>query len=98
MAIPSKFKCLDPEITKKLIEGQEDILGPAVKSREELYRNAICPSCGESNFKMLPKKLNAEELVPYHYMECRICGCVFDPKTGIILKDGVQNIKSELAL
>lgn len=96
MSIPSHFKALDQDVTRKLLDGQVDILAPAVEERDDVYRSASCPSCGSKSLSIRQKKLNSAELVPYHHLVCSVCGCVFDPKSNLILKDGVEIINSEL--
>ena len=73
---------------KKALEGQQDILTPMAKQRDRVYRDLICPSCGEQEWKLEDKGPRDDEPVPWHHFRCKVCGCLYDPKTDLVLKSG----------
>ena len=85
------FKELDPEITRKLLEGYEDVLTPAVKARDEFYKQFRCKRCGKNCQKEFVRgHIFADEgdIAPRSCLRCTSCRCLFDPHSGVILETG----------
>lgn len=80
------LKFLDPEITRKLLEGHKDTLSQAVEQQEQFYASQYCPQCGGSCRKIGDSRtlFSQDDILPRFYLQCLACGCEFDPKTGII--------------
>jgi rubredoxin len=83
------FKPMDPDLIWDILEGHEDILTDAAAIRDNLYRSLSCPCCKSKDLAPIIKEVRDDELVPYHRFECRSCGCVFDPKTNLIIKGSI---------
>lgn len=79
------FKTLPKETIKKALEGQEDVLGKAVKEHEAFFKRLSCVSCGSEVMPIVnssaPFKKN--EILPNYLAHCKNCGVVFEPYTGI---------------
>jgi hypothetical protein len=82
------FEELDPETIWNLLEGQQDILTPMAEARDRVYRNLICPCCEKQEWVIVDKGQRDDEPVPWHHFLCENCGCLYDPKTDLIIKDG----------
>jgi len=87
-----KFKTMDSSKIWEILEDQEDILADEAKIRDSLYKSASCPSCNSRNLILIPKPLKPNEIIPYHYLECKDCKCVHDPRSKIILREGPPTI------
>ena len=83
------FKPLDPEITRKLLQKEVDILTPAAQERNNLYQDLTCPCCGSMSLGAELNKASLNELVPRYFFQCTECACKFDPHTSLIHQDGV---------
>ena len=85
-----RLKFLDPEITRKLLEGQVDVLTPASEDREKFYASQVCVRCGGSCRKVGDSRTMYVDgdILPRFYLECLACGCEFNPHNGIIIKMG----------
>jgi hypothetical protein len=93
---------MNPEIIRQLLKSEEDILSPAIKAEEALYRNTRCPMCRQDGCEKrirAPKIMlneNGEPVVttspfgmgplPDGYAHCIHCGTDFNPYTGMIFK------------
>lgn len=55
------LRTLDPEVVRKMIEGVEDILTPAVEAEAKMYRDTRCPRCFQSGYCV--KKIDAPKVV-----------------------------------
>jgi hypothetical protein len=85
------FKELDPEVTRKLLEGYEDELTPAVIAQEAFYRQFVCKRCGKKCQKEFVRGhvfTDSSGLVPRACLRCTTCNCLFDPHSGLILETG----------
>ena len=103
------LKTMDPDAIRAILEQHEDILTPLAKAEEEVFNNAICPSCYEKEcYKKIdpPKTIVTEDGVsvistpfssrsplPKAYAVCKSCGTKFDPRTGIIYREGESIIR-----
>lgn len=95
------LKTMNPDTIRELISQHQDILTPAAKAEEDLYRNAKCPVCfsQECTKKIDPPKVvmgpdgpvvvsspfTSGVLVNGHAV-CSVCHTEFDPRSGIIRK------------
>jgi predicted RNA-binding Zn-ribbon protein involved in translation (DUF1610 family) len=64
---------MDPEVIKKLLETEEDVLRPTTS-----HNGAACPSCGGALLSALD--VEAKRLM----LSCPTCGFSVEPQTGII--------------
>lgn len=81
---------LDPEVTRKLLEGHVDILTPAAQEQESFLTSQSCPRCGGSCRKIADARtvFREQEMLPHYYLQCLACECEFDPRTGMIIEMG----------
>ena len=93
---------MDPELIRQLLKTEKDILSPAIKSEEALYRNTRCPMCGQDGCekRVNPPKVIMDERgepvvvsspfglgpLPDGYAHCVHCGTEFNPYTGMIFR------------
>jgi hypothetical protein len=84
------LKYLDPEITRKLLEGHKDVISQAAEDRDKFYSTTSCPRCGGSCKKMgnYSTMYTADEPLPRFCLKCLACGEEFDPHSGLVLKPG----------
>ena len=81
---------MDPLITRKLLEGHQDILSGAAEQHEQFYSNQSCPRCSGGCRRVGDPQMMFREgqALPRYQLECLACGCVFDPHSGIIVEIG----------
>lgn len=81
---------MNPEVAKKLLEGQRDVMTPLSEDREKFYASQTCPRCGGNCRKLgnYHTMYTGDDALPKFYLQCLACGEEFDPHTGIILKTG----------
>lgn len=75
---------LDPVVAWKAIEGYQNELGPEAAKLEALYRQVVCPRCGEPGRKEFdPRHAFADQdaLVARALLRCLKCRCLFNPHT-----------------
>lgn len=79
------FKPMPQEAVLKALEGQEDVLTPAVEQHQKYFRDLACPNCQGSVIPILdPRHLYRENaLLPNYLAECSSCRCQFEPYTKI---------------
>jgi len=84
------LKFLHPEITKKLLEGHEDVLTKKAEEHEAFYASQVCPRCGGNCQKRgdYHNMHTGDDILPKFYLRCLACGEEFDPHTGITIKTG----------
>lgn len=77
---------LDSDITKKLLEGHEDVVTKAAEQQERFYASQCCPSCSGSCRKIGDSRtlFSGGGILPQFYLQCLACGCEFDPSTGMV--------------
>ena len=85
------FKTLDPDTVRKLIIHDEDVLTPRATTRTMAIRAMSCPTCqGELEEVMDPYRPFSEgELLPKTLASCKKCDYLFDPSSGLTLKEGL---------
>lgn len=83
-------------MARQAIAGIADVITPAVGRRAELYAHARCPDCGSADLDVIAKPLNPTEVVPLHHLRCQRCHMLFDPKSGLILRDSQPVVKPDL--
>lgn len=85
------FKELDPEVIRKHLEGQEDLLSLEAKKEQVLFRHTPCPSCLGYNLEQV---LNSKtpfrpgSPLPNKSLRCLQCKTEFDPYSKIIISVG----------
>lgn len=87
----SAFKELDPEVVRKALEGQQDLLAPEVKKEEALFRNSQCPCCGAFEHEAVlnvRRPFTPGVPLPNRVLRCSRCHSEFDPYTRLILIAG----------
>lgn len=82
------FKELDPEVVLDILADEVDVLTPAVEERTHLYNDAKCPCCGAGEFGLESRPMGKSDLIPYPICVCQSCGCKWDPRSSIVLRDG----------
>jgi hypothetical protein len=88
------FKEMDPELIRKALEGQQDLLAPEVAKEGAFFRNSTCPSCGGAG---LSPTINAKKPftpgvpLPNKILTCLGCGTEFDPYTRLILRAPISS-------
>ncbi len=84
----AKFKELDPEVIKKLLEGQEDLLTKEVQKEEAFFKNSYCPKCKSiylESFVDPNKPFISGSPLPNKRLKCIDCRTEFNPYTKLIL-------------
>ncbi len=81
------FKTMRRKDLHKALEGQENILTPAVSAHEKYFHNLSCSECGGDVMPTVnPRKLFTEGgLLPNFIAKCKVCGFEFSPYTGIVV-------------
>lgn len=85
--MPSSFKEMDQELVRKLLEGQENVISPAVLKEQTMLSGAVCPACsGDSTQAMVNAKrpFTKGKVLSNKILKCLTCQSEFDPQTGII--------------
>lgn len=94
MGVPIHFKLLDPAVTKKLLEGHEDILTGESAKAEALYRQH--PKCQNGCGKTMEKSSGGVTFafsdpnwhIPRCVMKCYACGFTLNPFDGMVVAAG----------
>jgi hypothetical protein len=84
------LETLDPELTLALLEGHDDMVGPAAAEQEAFYASQTCPHChGESLQKVAESSImfSGGSILPKFLLKCA-CGCTFSPHSGLIVTLG----------
>ncbi len=79
------FKTMKPEDVRKALEGQTNIIEPAVEANKRYFKSLSCPSCGGPVGPIVNarKPFKQGEILPNFLGKCETCGVEFDPATGI---------------
>lgn len=79
------FKPMKREDVLKALEGQPNILAPAVKENEAFFRRLSCPSCQGEVMPIVNARAPFREghILPNYLAKCKNCGIEFEPYTGI---------------
>jgi DNA-directed RNA polymerase subunit RPC12/RpoP len=80
------FKPMKREEVLKLLEGQEDVLTPAIRAHEEYFKKLLCPYC--SGDRCMPfvdprRPFREGDLLPNYLARCTTCGTEFEPYTKL---------------
>lgn len=91
--MPKVYQEMDPEVALKIIEGYEDELTGESKKQEAFYRQFRCPRCGGECIKHFISAQHAfpqdgDVLLPRSGLKCKLCDCLFDPHTNLIITLG----------
>jgi len=82
------FKELDPEIVRKALEGQKDVLTSEAKKEEVFLRNSSCPNCGAYEHEVsfnVRRPFTPGFPLPNKVLRCLQCRVQYDPQSRIIL-------------
>lgn len=82
------FQEMKPEDVRKALEGQVDILGPALKAHQTFFSKLSCYRCGSGVYAFVSPEVPFKEgeLLPNYLARCKTCGCEFEPYTQIEVK------------
>lgn len=86
------FHEMDPDVIRKLLEGHENVIAPAVEKEQALMSSSPCPVCKGTETEA---RVNAKrpfikgKILPNKLLHCLHCGAEFDPGTGLILKGSI---------
>lgn len=71
-----RFQPLPEEVTRKLLEGHEDILSPAARELEARFQRARCPDDGSPVTKHLDPQVPfvSGAILPNYQGKCTTCG------------------------
>lgn len=87
------LRTLDPDVARRLIEGEQDILTPAARRRWDLFERLRCPACGggvgeERQARDMERSPVVDGVTPHGRARCVACRCLFDPFTKLIYEQG----------
>ncbi len=85
------FQEMDPELCTSLLEGYENELEPEQAGLDAFYRNCRCLRCGgqcEKVYLGAEHAFGGDTAVPRSGLKCKLCDCVFDPHSGLIVELG----------
>jgi hypothetical protein len=84
------YKEMDPELARRLIEGYQDELTPALKAQDAFYRQFNCPRCKGSLQKEIDSRVafTGDGLIPKALLRCATCRYLIDPHTGLVVEFG----------
>jgi hypothetical protein len=71
---------------RKAVEGQENIIGPAVERHEAYFKFLSCPNCGGKCFPYLDARrplFTEGSILPNYIAKCQSCDCTFEPQTKL---------------
>ncbi len=83
------FKEMDPELIQKLLEGQDNIIAPAIESERTFLKNVSCPGCGgfETEPRVNSKRPFTQGMILSNkILVCLQCDTEFEPYTRVISK------------
>jgi len=83
------FHELDPDAVRKLLEGHENVIKPAVERELSFFRSIPCPACQgtETEARINPKRPFVKgSILPNKLLHCLHCGAEFEPDTKLISK------------
>lgn len=96
------FQEMDPDLIKKLVAGEEDVITPAIEADQVIYDHARCPVCGGQGADKvtLPPKVEitnegpvmvtspfqSDRVLPVGHARCRECGSEYTPEHQVIYK------------
>lgn len=85
------FQEMDPDVIRQLIEGQENVIAPAVAREQGFLQGVACPSCGGPTDVRLDVKRPFVQgsILPNKILVCSLCGTELDPRSGIILRSSI---------
>lgn len=86
-----KFEPLHPDVIRKLLEGQEDVLSPLAEKENVLFKNSRCPGCGAYEHERsvdARRPFTPGSPLANKILRCLSCRAEFDPTTGQVLRAG----------
>lgn len=88
--MPPTYKEMDPDLLEHLLEGYEDELTGEARKQEAFYRQFRCPRCGgecEKHFLGVGHSFSStsDTYLPRSGLKCKLCECVFDPHSDLIV-------------
>jgi len=84
------LKILPEHITRRLLQGEEDMITPEVAATQAIQDSTPCPRCGGHFHKMLDpnRAFSADRALPRSFLQCVDCGYTYDPHTEIVIATG----------
>lgn len=85
-----KFKALPPGVAQRIVQDYEDALTPLAEEVDWQAQRTPCPRCEGPMQATLygPRAFVTGELLPRTSLLCADCGCVYDPRSDLILDTG----------
>lgn len=79
---------MDPDVVKKLIEGHEDVIAPAVAQEQATLGGSTCPFCqGPMDARVNPKRPFIKgKVLPNKVLVCLQCEAEVDLHSKIVVK------------
>lgn len=77
-----------------IINQFDDILTPALETRQKELTDTICPNCGNKGVKSVPGVIEDTEwesndkVIPNTAVKCPECEIVFNLESGVIIETG----------
>lgn len=81
------FKEMDPDVVRKLVEGQENVVKPAVEKEQQFFKTSSCPNCSayEVESRVNTKRPFIQgSILANKILVCLCCGTEFEPYTKVI--------------
>lgn len=84
------YKPLPPAITRRLIEGVKDELGPLGEQRLNAIKGKPCPRCRSAMHPFIDPKnvFSPNDPLPRMMARCTECKLEWDPATDLIVSPG----------
>lgn len=84
------YKEMDPEVARRLIEGYEDELTPAMNAQDAFYKKFRCPrcKCGLQKEIDIRTAFTGDGLIPKSLLRCANCRYLIDPHTNLVVEFG----------
>lgn len=83
-------KTLPQDVLRRLIEKEEDILGPMADADRTARATTPCPRCGGPFHKQFDpqRAFSPDRPLPRAFYRCVDCGYTYDPHTGFVIAMG----------
>jgi hypothetical protein len=85
------FEEMNPELVRKLIEGHEDVLTPAIVALDAFYATFRCPRCRAPLVREFDSRhvfSDPAQLAPRALLRCPGCRYLIDPHSNVVLQFG----------
>lgn len=88
------IKEMDPDLARKLLEGQVDVLTPLTQKENEVFSSVACPHCSSSEVQVFVNRaapFSKGSPLPNKLMKCLGCEAEFNPRNGIITSPPISH-------